>query len=830
MTLDLPSDYTLDYNGCQVDRRREETSLVRQGYEHAVNTDGKEKWNLTKGMKAIVALEVVDKRETDQESTVMEKEGFKRAITSLLDQGVNITEPERSCKAKFQNVYFVKRKNIVANAMPQVVLRAVMAAVLLKEDRNGAPVVTAIVEPAKRDKKAKPNGEYFVQFNDGSVTVHLPAGSAKQWIDAIEAYYDGQKVPMEGDGLSCMRGVESQDARADGNTPVDRLEGLELVTAEWHAQVTSLQDVYDDYYNPKSAKEKGTLNHARNRYIAEHNALLTPRLSAAILHNKTINFHGLPGKNIPKDLFMEFLNRKAKDGLTRLGPNMTSATVTREGNSLGVLDDILSSFDRDISLYTAISLQKDLRVRKDRIQAEGVFIANPRIQKTFCADREGTVEHSRLVESLHDFHLTSQEVGKYVKMAFPYVKVKHGTRPGGKRGTLYSGISIRQVPQSSPQSAMFGSPPGTTMYPQQSTSQSAVFGSPPGTTMYPQQSTPQSAVFGSPPGTTMYPQQFTSQSAVFGSPPGTTMYPQQSTSQSAVFGSPPGTTMYPQQSTSQSAVFGSPPGTTMYPQQSTSQSAVFGSPPGTTMYPQQSTSQSAVFGSPPGTTMYPQQSTSQSAVFGSPQGTTMYPQQSTSQSAVFGSPPGTTMYPQQSTSQSAVFGSPQGTTMYPQQSTSQSAVFGSPPTTPHHLINRYKQELEKARALNASLTQQLHAAQTLRAFEVTQTIRQEMKQITAKNTPISKSVQTVEDIRSFAVQATSEYLQQAAPTIHGIISSLLTPSYNRAVDRSESVATVMMSAIANLNSQRTNGLQTIIGLMLVATTSNDLVHALLYLC
>ncbi|CAH1242455.1 Hypp6724 [Branchiostoma lanceolatum] len=162
---------------------------------------------------------------------------------------------------------------------------------------------------------------------------------------------DGQKAPMEGDGLSCMRGVESQDARAAGNTPVDRLEGLELVTAEWHAQVTSLQDVYDDYYNPK---EKGIFNHARNRYIAQHNALLTPRLSAAILHNKTINFHGLPGKNIPKDLFMEFLNRKAKDGLTRLGPNMTSATVTREGNSLGVLDDILSSFDRDISLYTAI--------------------------------------------------------------------------------------------------------------------------------------------------------------------------------------------------------------------------------------------------------------------------------------------------------------------------------------------------------------------------------------------------------------------------------------------------------------------------------------------
>ncbi|CAH1250389.1 Hypp8850 [Branchiostoma lanceolatum] len=51
-----------------------------------------------------------------------------------------------------------------------------------------------IVEPAKRNKKAKPNGEYFVQFNDGSVTVHVPVGSSKQWIEAIETYYGTSTV------------------------------------------------------------------------------------------------------------------------------------------------------------------------------------------------------------------------------------------------------------------------------------------------------------------------------------------------------------------------------------------------------------------------------------------------------------------------------------------------------------------------------------------------------------------------------------------------------------------------------------------------------------
>ncbi|KAI8488401.1 G-protein coupled receptor [Branchiostoma belcheri] len=46
-----------------------------------------------------------------------------------------------------------------------------------------------ITEPATRDRKTKPNDEYFVQFNKESVTVHLPVGSSKQWVDAIETHY-----------------------------------------------------------------------------------------------------------------------------------------------------------------------------------------------------------------------------------------------------------------------------------------------------------------------------------------------------------------------------------------------------------------------------------------------------------------------------------------------------------------------------------------------------------------------------------------------------------------------------------------------------------------
>ncbi|XP_035679337.1 uncharacterized protein LOC118417746 [Branchiostoma floridae] len=42
--------------------------------------------------RSIVAIEVVDKRETDRNSSVMEKDGFKKAMDDLLDKGVPITE------------------------------------------------------------------------------------------------------------------------------------------------------------------------------------------------------------------------------------------------------------------------------------------------------------------------------------------------------------------------------------------------------------------------------------------------------------------------------------------------------------------------------------------------------------------------------------------------------------------------------------------------------------------------------------------------------------------------------------------------------------------
>ena len=57
-----------------------------------------------------------------------------------------------------------------------------------------------------------------------------------------------------------------------------------------------------------------------------------------------MNTHGRAGKNVSCDLYMEHLNREAKNLLTGLGSNITDTAISRVGKTLGVMIEILQQF------------------------------------------------------------------------------------------------------------------------------------------------------------------------------------------------------------------------------------------------------------------------------------------------------------------------------------------------------------------------------------------------------------------------------------------------------------------------------------------------------
>lgn len=61
---------------------------------------------------------------------------------------------------------------------------------------------------------------------------------------------------------------------------------------------------------------------------------LPPRLSAQLLWSRFINVHGLPGRNIAGDLYMEHLNRVGKEAV---GANKTDKAIERVGKALGTI-------------------------------------------------------------------------------------------------------------------------------------------------------------------------------------------------------------------------------------------------------------------------------------------------------------------------------------------------------------------------------------------------------------------------------------------------------------------------------------------------------------
>ena len=82
--------------------------------------------------------------------------------------------------------------------------------------------------------------------------------------------------------------------------------------------------------------------------LAQYHFFLSQRQAQQLLWSRCINIHGLPGRNIPCDLYMEHLNRICKHAVQALGSNKTPAALERVGKCVGVLDALLDEYDKEL--------------------------------------------------------------------------------------------------------------------------------------------------------------------------------------------------------------------------------------------------------------------------------------------------------------------------------------------------------------------------------------------------------------------------------------------------------------------------------------------------
>ncbi|XP_056001447.1 uncharacterized protein LOC130048570 [Ostrea edulis] len=98
-------------------------------------------------------------------------------------------------------------------------------------------------------------------------------------IDIVNEYHkyvpmkpDGSPliIPLHADGLSCERVNDAQNARVNGTTKWQQLQGMIPNIQEWHKRCLLLQDIFDELYTGTSAREVGTLFHLKN-YFEQRN-------------------------------------------------------------------------------------------------------------------------------------------------------------------------------------------------------------------------------------------------------------------------------------------------------------------------------------------------------------------------------------------------------------------------------------------------------------------------------------------------------------------------------------------------------------------------------
>eukprot|EP00058_Branchiostoma_floridae_P018639 XP_002604128.1 hypothetical protein BRAFLDRAFT_71580 [Branchiostoma floridae] len=84
-----------------------------------------------------------------------------------------------------------------------------------RQQYDSSNVIVELTKPTKQDKKTKPSNTYSIQHNTNCVTIYIPAGSYKQWVEAIESFYNTTTDYKENIRAHQLLSVPFYDTTAD---------------------------------------------------------------------------------------------------------------------------------------------------------------------------------------------------------------------------------------------------------------------------------------------------------------------------------------------------------------------------------------------------------------------------------------------------------------------------------------------------------------------------------------------------------------------------------------------------------------------------------------
>ena len=99
--------------------------------------------------------------------------------------------------------------------------------------------------------------------------------------------------------------------------------------------------------------------------LAQYHFLFSKRQAHQLIWSRFVNTQGLPGRNIPCDLYMEHLNRVLKEAVAGPGANKTPNALVRVGKVIEIIDCVAKSFDEEHSLGEHSGKHKVVNFDKD---------------------------------------------------------------------------------------------------------------------------------------------------------------------------------------------------------------------------------------------------------------------------------------------------------------------------------------------------------------------------------------------------------------------------------------------------------------------------------